>query len=136
MSPTVLTLAPGWADSPARLVRSDRLGPVLHDGPLARASEGLGLNLTRGCGHRCCFCSVRASPNYPADEVVLFGNTVDLLRDELTRVRPRAVYLCPGAHPFPPFAPGQEMTAGVVPALAEHGVENWLMTRGQNRPPV
>lgn len=136
MTPTTLPLAPGWTDGPPRLVRADRLGPVLHQTPLAQAADVLGLNLTRGCGHRCCFCSVRASPNYPADEVVLFGNTVDLLRDELTRVSPRAVYLCPGADPFPPHAAVQEMTADVVATLAEHGVESWLMTRGEILPSV
>jgi DNA repair photolyase len=125
------TLDPGWTDSLPRLVRVPRNGPVLHETALAPAPDVLGLNLTRGCGHRCAFCSVRASPNYPADEVVLFTNTVDLLHDELRHAKPRAVYLCPGADPFPPYPPVQEATAEVVEVLAAHGVESWLMTRGE-----
>ncbi|MGL4550466.1 MAG: radical SAM protein [Gemmataceae bacterium] len=131
-----LTLAPGWTDSLPRLTRVARNGPVLHETGLAPAADVLGLNLTRGCGHRCAFCSVRASPNYPADEVVLFTNTVELLCDELTRAQPRAVYLCPGADPFPPYALVQEAAADVVEALAAHGVESWLMTRGEVMPSV
>jgi DNA repair photolyase len=98
---------------------------------LAQADDVMGLNLTRGCGHACSFCSVRASPNYPAAEAVLFTNTIDLLRDELAVVRPRAVYLCPAADPFPPFPAVQELTAEAVAVLAEHGTESWLMTRGE-----
>src|SRR5262245_39371090 len=130
------TLDPGWTDSLPRLVRVPRNGPVLHETALAPAPDVLGLNLTRGCGHRCAFCSVRASPNYPPDEVVLFTNTVDLLADELKTAKPRAVYLCPGADPFPPYPPVQEATTDVVEVLAAHGVESWLMTRGEVQPNI
>lgn len=119
-----------------QLSRATRKGPVLHSTPLAGADDVLGLNLTRGCGHACSFCSVRASPNYPQAEAVLFTNTIDLLRDELAVARPRAVYLCPAADPFPPFQPVQEMAAEAVAVLAEHGVEAWLMTRGEPSPMV
>lgn len=130
------TFLPNWMDTLPRLTRVARHGPVLHETALAPAPDVLGLNLTRGCGHRCAFCSVRASPNYPADEIVLFNNTVDLLQDELSRVRPRAVYLCPGADPFPPLPAVQEATVEVVEMLASHGVESWLMTRGEVMPSV
>lgn len=113
-----------------RLVRASRRGPVLHETPLAPAPDILGLNLTRGCGHQCAFCSVRASPNYPGDELVLFTNTVDLIRQELSGLKPRAVYLCPGSDPFPPYPTVQTATAEVVEVLAAHGVGSWLMTRG------
>lgn len=128
---TELPLASAWTDSLPRLVRASRNGPVLHETALASAPQVLGLNVTRGCGHRCAFCSVRASPHFPADEVVLFANTVDLLAEELKNSRPQAVYLCPGADPFPPYAPVQELVASVVECLAAHGVESWLMTRGE-----
>ena len=119
-----------------RLVRATRNGPVLHPTPLAQADDVLGLNLTRGCGMACAFCSVRAAPNYPVGEAVLFDNTGDLLRGELALAAPRAVYLCPAADPFPPFAPVQEATAEMVEILAEHGVEAWVMTRGMPSPEV
>jgi DNA repair photolyase len=113
------------------LRRAKRVGPVLHPTPLAGADDVLGLNLTRGCGHCCPFCSVRASPNYPDGETILFTNTVDLLAQELAVARPRAVYLCPAADPFPPEPEVQEMAADVVSVLAAHGVEAWVMTRGE-----
>jgi DNA repair photolyase len=109
---------------------------VLHETALAAAPQVLGLNVTRGCGHRCAFCSVRASPQYPSDEVILFANTVELLAAELRESRPRSVYLCPGADPFPPYAPVQELVGDVVECLAAHGVESWLMTRGEVLSPV
>ncbi|MBY0229571.1 MAG: hypothetical protein K2W96_09855, partial [Gemmataceae bacterium] len=74
-----------------RLVRATRHGPVLHPTPLAGADDVLGLNLTRGCGMACAFCSVRAAPNYPVGESVLFDNTADLLAQELETASPRAV---------------------------------------------
>ncbi|MFQ3594060.1 MAG: radical SAM protein, partial [Gemmataceae bacterium] len=128
---TELPLASQWTDSLPRLVRATRHGPVLHQTALAPAPQVLGLNLTRGCGHRCAFCSVRASPHFPPHEVVLFTNTVDLLAQELQSSSPQAVYLCPGADPFPPFTAVQELLVRVVDCLTAHGVESWLMTRGE-----
>jgi len=101
-----------------------------------QADDVLGLNLTRGCGHGCAFCSVRAAPKYPHGEAVLFTNTLDLLRDELAVLKPRAVHLSPASDPFPPLAPVQEMAAEAVAMLAAHGVEAWLMTRGEPLPSV
>jgi DNA repair photolyase len=117
-----------------RLIRAFRTGPVLHATPLAQAGDVLGLNLTRGCGHACAFCSVRGAPNYPLGDTVLFANTVELLERELEVVRPRAVHLCPAADPFPPLRPVQELAAEVAAVLAERGIEAWLMTRGEPMP--
>jgi len=128
---TELPLTSGWTDSLPRLVRVTRHGPVLHETALAPAPHVLGLNLTRGCGHRCAFCSVRAAPNFPTDQIVLFSNTVELLARELQAYTPQAVYLCPAADPFPPYAAVQELAVQVIECLAAHGVETWLMTRGE-----
>jgi DNA repair photolyase len=95
------------------------------------------LNLTRGCVHRCGFCSVRAYPSYPGDEVIyLYTDTVERLADELnhSRKRPDHVYVSPSTDPFPPLAGIQAETERVVVTLAELGVEAWLMTRGFIRP--
>src|SRR5438094_3941834 len=97
------------APAPTGLPRVDRLsrqGNVLHASPLAPHTDVLSLNITRGCGMRCTFCSVRASPGYPSDDVLyLFEDTADRLRAELRsrRKRPRAVYLCPSGDPFAPL---------------------------------
>jgi DNA repair photolyase len=115
----------------------ERRGPVLHPSPLSDDSDVLGLNITHGCAHRCPFCSVRAAPHYPGDEVVqLFRGTAERLEKELThRGRlPRAVYISPGTDPFPPLAKVQAATAAVVEVLAKQGIQAWLMTRGFIRP--
>lgn len=137
-------LLPTWDDgteSPARMLprveRIPRTGSVLHQSPLAGAADVLSLNLTRGCAHRCAFCSVRVAPGYPAGNVVqLYDTTADRLAEELQRRKslPRAVYICPSTDPFPPVLAVQEEAIRVVEVLAAHGIESWLMTRGFIRP--
>ncbi len=120
-----------------RVVRASRPGLVLHPTALTADPEVLGLDLTRGCVHRCAFCSVRGSPYYGGDdELLLYDDTPDRLAAELdARPRlPRAVFVCPATDPFPPFAEVQEVSAKVVATLASRGVETWFMTRGQIRP--
>jgi DNA repair photolyase len=120
-----------------RVVRAPRAGPALHATPLFTDPEILGLNLLRGCAHRCAFCSVRGSPYYGGDdELVLYDDTSGRLAAELDgRGRlPRAVFVSPATDPFPPIAEVQQETARVVAALAGRGVETWLMTRGFVRP--
>jgi DNA repair photolyase len=97
----------------------------------------LSLNLTRGCGHRCPFCSVRAQPNYPGDEVLyLYRDSARIVAGELSQRRnlPAAVLVSPSGDPFPPLARVQSETAAVVDAIASNGVNVWLMTRGFIRP--
>ena len=111
---------------------------LLHPGPTGDG-EVLSLNLTLGCVHRCPFCSARAYPTYPGDEVVfLYTDTAERLAKELasrTR-RPHAVLISPSTDPFPPVTEIQEETIRVVQVLADHGVESWLMTRGYIRPGI
>lgn len=120
-----------------RVVRAFRPGTVLHPTALTADPEVLGLDLTRGCVHRCAFCSVRGSPYYGRDdEIQLYDDTPARLEAELDGrpQLPRAVFLCPATDPFPPFAEVQSVSARVVSTLASRGVEAWLMTRGQIRP--
>jgi DNA repair photolyase len=115
----------------------ERKGAVLHSSPLADQEDVLSLNLGVGCGHRCGFCSARAYPNFPGDEVVrLYGDTARALEAELAgRSRlPRAVYVSPSTDPFPPLASFQEEAVRVVEVLASRGIDTWLMTRGYIRP--
>jgi DNA repair photolyase len=122
-----------------RIERICRTAPLLHPAPLRDDGEVLSLNLAQGCAHRCVFCSARAYPSYPGDDVIyLFENTPERLAAELKarRKRPRAVYVSPSTDPFMPLAELQAETAAVVDVLAEHGVEAWLMTRGFIRPGV
>jgi len=119
-----------------RVEKIERQGPVLHPSPIPE-QDFLSLNVTAGCAHRCVFCSVRAYPTYPGDQVVfLYTDTAQRVDKELSdRARlPRAVYVSPATDPFPPLADVQAETARVVSVLAKHGVETWLMTRGYIRP--
>jgi DNA repair photolyase len=119
------------------ITRATRSGPALQSTALTTDPEVLGLDLLRGCAHRCAFCSVRGSPYYDGDrELILYEDTADRLTSELdARARlPRAVFVSPATDPFPPFTEVQEETARVVAALAGRGVEAWLMTRGLIRP--
>jgi DNA repair photolyase len=119
------------------VVPLERRGAVLNDTPLAHGPGVRGLNLIRGCVHRCAFCSVRGSPHYGGDgEVQLYTNTAGRLAAELDACqrRPHAVHVSPATDPFPPMAAVQEEAARVVEALASSGVEAWLMTRGHIRP--
>lgn len=128
-------IAPRGSGLP-RLERMARQGALLHAGPMSGDGEVLSLNLTRGCAHRCAFCSARAYPTYPGDEVVyLFENSGERLAAELSarKKKPKAVYLSPSTDPFMPLAEVQAETARTVQVLAEHGVQSWLMTRGYIR---
>ena len=122
-----------------RVLPLDRQGPTLHTSPIAGDEDVLSLNLTRGCVHRCPFCSVRGHAAYPGDDVLyLYVDTPGRLAEELRRRRhkPRAVVISPATDPFPPLAEVQAETARVVAVLADHGIDAWLMTRGYIRPTV
>jgi DNA repair photolyase len=140
MARTTQPLVTRAKDAPPRLpriIRASRPGTVLHPTALTADPEVLGLDLTRGCFHRCAFCSVRGSPYYgPEEELLLYDDTPARLGSELdARPRlPRAVFVCPATDPFPPVGEVQEVSARVVATLASRGVETWLMTRGLIRP--
>jgi DNA repair photolyase len=117
----------------------ERSGLVLHATPLAEAPQILGLNLTRGCGQRCAFCSVRAYPGYAGDQVLeVYKNTAGRLDAELAHRKnsPRAVFLSPSSDPFPPFNEVQAEAGRVIHVLGERGVQAWIMTRGFIRPSI
>jgi DNA repair photolyase len=117
----------------------ERKGSVLHHGPFGPRGDVLGLNLTRGCVHRCPFCPIRANAAYPGDHVIqVYQDTPARLEAELAERRklPRAVIVSPGTDPFPPVQEIQDLVPAVVETLAKHGVECWLTTRGFIRPCV
>jgi len=121
------------------LVVTERQGPALRPNPLSQIVRGevLGLNLSAHCGQECVFCFARAYPGQQAhDAFALYADTAKQIRTELSQRRrmPRAVYLCPSTDPFPPFVAAQVEACRAVQALAEFGVEPWIMTRGFIRP--
>jgi len=119
-----------------RVVRAARQTPLLHAGPFHDGSV-LSLNLAQGCAHGCAFCSARAYPSWPGDQVIqLYEDAAGKLTEELAgrRRKPRAVYISPSTDPFMPLPEVQAAAGAAVQALARHGVEAWLMTRGYIRP--
>ncbi len=127
------------SNEPPRLKWVERHGSLLHPTPLAGSDEVLGLNLGRGCLSSCAFCSVRGSPRYQGDERILaYRDVAGQLARELLRMpnRPRAVFLSPAMDPFPGVPAIQEETLRVVEVLAGHGIESWLMTRGEIQPAI
>jgi DNA repair photolyase len=119
-------------------LRPSRLaGPLLHSTSLAADPDVLGLNLTRGCVHRCGFCHVRANPaNGPDEAVEAPDNLLERLERELLLRRPRAVLVSPSADPFPPLESVQHLAAEVVRTLTRNGVGAWFLTRGLIRTPA
>jgi DNA repair photolyase len=114
-----------WIDSP---------GSLLHPTPLGGSSDVLGLNLSRGCAHRCVFCSVRASAHYVGDKrIQLYRGLAERLDLELARMRkrPQAVFISPAMDPFPDLPEVQAETLRAVEVLAGYGIDAWLMTRGE-----
>jgi DNA repair photolyase len=117
----------------------ERKGAALHPGPFGSRGDVLGLNLTRGCVHRCPFCPIRANAAYPGDHVIqVYRDTPARLEAELAdrRKLPRAVIVSPGTDPFPPVQEIQDLVPPVVETLASHSVECWLTTRGFVRPHI
>jgi DNA repair photolyase len=115
----------------------ERCGPAMHPSPLGRPGEVLAVNLAMGCAQRCAFCSARAYPRYPGDDVLhLYTGTADRVASELAArpEKPRGILISPSTDPFSPLAEVQEEAASTVEAVAGQDVEAWLMTRGYIRP--
>lgn len=91
------------------------------------------INLTQGCPHRCIYCYARGYRSYPGDDrVLLYGNTVEKLREELLRKRrlPETVYFSSSSDAFGPYRLLQRMTYEAMQMLLEHGIHISLLTKG------
>jgi DNA repair photolyase len=91
------------------------------------------INLTQGCPHRCIYCYARGYRNYPGDDrVLLYGNTVEKLREELLRKRrlPETVYFSSSSDAFGPYRSLQRMTYEAMQMLLEHGIHISFLTKG------
>jgi DNA repair photolyase len=117
----------------------ERSGPAMHPSPLGKTGEVLAVNLAMGCAQRCAFCSARAYPRYPGDDVLhLYRGTANRVASELAACleKPRAVLISPSTDPFPPLAEVQGEAARTLDVVVNQNVEAWLMTRGYIRPSV
>jgi DNA repair photolyase len=122
-----------------RVLGMSRSGKALHTAALGHDRDVLGINLTAGCVHRCSFCSTRAHTNYYGDEIVyLYDESPLQLAEELDALKrlPRAILISPDIDPFPPVGAVQRVASACAKAVAERGIEAWLMTRGFIRPAI
>lgn len=118
-----------------RLEIIERKSDVLKASSLSCLGRGYDatINLTQGCPHRCVYCYARGYRNYPGDDrVLLYGNTVEKLREELLRKRrlPETVYFSSSSDAFGPYRPLQRMTYEAMQTLLEHGISISLLTKG------
>ena len=115
------------------LERRSRKGPILTGSSLPCLRDIPTINITEGCAHGCAYCYTQGYSNYPgAGRVILFDNTPDLVRSEMSRRRrrPRRVYFSPSSDPFQPVPEVQETTYQTMAVLLEGGVEVAFLTKG------
>ncbi|HLN33344.1 MAG TPA: radical SAM protein [Gemmataceae bacterium] len=111
--------------------------PILGPSPIPHSPHLKSLELTRGCTHRCAFCSAHCPSGLAGGSAIyLYSNTAECLAAELRERsnRPWAVYVSPNADPFPPLLEVQSEACRTVEVLASHGIDALLMTRGYIRP--
>lgn len=115
------------------LIFKDRKSAVLSPSQLPCLSRTASINLTSGCAHECLYCYGRSYSQYPGDgRVVLYGNTLEKLRNELRRkrVKPRFVYFSPSTDVFQPIDAVQGMAYDIFEFLLARGVGVAFVTKG------
>jgi DNA repair photolyase len=115
------------------VIRGLRKSPVLTSSGLACLSKLPTINLTTGCLHDCLYCYIRGYRNYPGEgRIVLYENTLELLRDELGRVavKPRAVYFSPSSDLFQPAPEVLELSHAILQFLFSQGIGVAFLTKG------
>ncbi|WP_456433241.1 radical SAM protein [Thermosulfuriphilus sp.] len=118
-----------------RLVLVEKKTSVLRRPDFRCLKAGLGINVTRGCGHACLYCYARAFPQAPKDEVWLYTNLPRLLEKELfSRVQrgrlPRWVAFSTASDCFQPREEILEVTYQTMALLLRYGVGVSFLTKG------
>ena len=91
------------------------------------------INLTAGCLHGCLYCYARDYSQFPGDgRIIFYENTLDMLRDELSRRRtkPEAVYFSPSSDLFQPAPEVLDMAEATLRFLLGKGVRIAFLTKG------
>lgn len=117
----------------ATVVRAGRKSAVLTPSSLPCLSAMPTINLTAGCLHGCLYCYARSYRQFPGDgKVVLYENTLDMLRDELARRRtkPQAVYFSPSSDLFQPAPEVLELGEAIIRFLFSKGIGVAFLTKG------
>jgi DNA repair photolyase len=102
-------------------------------GPDTMFGLDYGMNLYRGCQHRCIYCDAR-SECYGIDrfdrDVLVKANAIDLLHDELSRKRRKGVIGTGSMNdPYMPLEEDLKLTARALEAIAEHGFGVHVVTK-------
>ncbi len=88
------------------VVQIDRKSAVLTSSSIACLKHMPTINLTSGCAHGCIYCYTRGYSTHPGEnKVILYKNTFEKLKDELSRKRakPQAVYFSSSSDLFQPL---------------------------------
>jgi DNA repair photolyase len=126
-------LYPDWERYVATIIKARRKAAVLTPSDLPCLSVVPTINLTAGCLHGCLYCYARSYRQFPGEgKVVLYENTLDMLRDELTRRRtkPQAVYFSPSSDLFQPAPEVLELGEAIIRFLLGKGIGVALVTKG------
>lgn len=112
---------------------TQRKSAVLAPSSLACLADVATINLTLGCAHACLYCYARGYSTYPGDgQVVLYTDTLEKLRQELSRKRKRlhAVYFSPSCDLFQPVPQVLELGYQVLEYLLQEGIGISFLTKG------
>ncbi len=115
------------------VIRADRRSAVLTPSSLACLSHMPTINLTSGCAHGCLYCYTRGYTTHPGeDKVVLYGNTLEKLEDELAhkRTKPQAVYFSPSSDIFQPVSEVLGLGYRVLEFLFSKGIGVAFLSKG------
>jgi len=115
------------------LIIKNRRSAVLTPSQLPCLSRVPTVNLTSGCAHGCLYCYGHSYSQYPGEgKVVLFGNTLQKLREELCRkrVKPTFVYFSPSTDVFQPVEAVLKLAYDVFAFLLSQGIGIAFVTKG------
>jgi DNA repair photolyase len=117
----------------ATIIKAGRRSAVLTPSDLPCLSAVPTINLTAGCLHGCLYCYARSYSQFPGEgRIVLYENTLDMLRDELARRRtkPQAVYFSPSSDLFQPAPEVLELGEAIIRFLFSKGIGVTFVTKG------
>ena len=115
------------------VILAQRKSAVLAPSSLACLADVATINLTLGCAHSCLYCYARGYSTYPGDgRVVLYNNTLEKLRQELSRKRkrPHAIYFSPSCDLFQPVPQVLELGYQVLGYLLQEGIGVSFLSKG------
>ncbi len=115
------------------VIQTERKSAVLTSSSISCLKHIPTVNLTSGCAHGCLYCYTRGYSNYPGEnKVLLFKNTLEKLKDELSRkrVRPQAVYFSTSSDLFQPVPEVLALGHSVLEFLFSKGISIAFLTKG------